>query len=1073
MQDGDVLLLWHEALGSDDEQAGEDELLARVLYSQESNRDDKGLLQSLHLVQGLLTFVRMLRRSREEEKVKKFNPIDWKPEWASVTLSRRRFFILEVEPQIFMALVRITWSIMYPFPVVDWACTPQLKLYGIIVSSKTHRFGYEALLREMHGMFRLFFGSIDSNLRMLPSADLDNSEITKKYTDGMDLLLDIAAMRKRLRKLLLAIDFHAHNHPNEGDTKDEDNVMKQLQEDKLAVEEELGALVARSPAVILQNKCSGFFPTLLQALDARGTSGLSELQGLGYFPMDQPTFLALQTFVNGFHTEWKLSDGCNKADSSALFFKGNLLWSSMETPTLQLLYKFLRLREERGMTVIQSDEAEALYDDVAMSTDESELWMRDEYEDTFLPVWSSKVSYTECDAVSRTDNGPSHCRKAARSLHKQHPVSLSTFTSEAPSSSGGSVSLLASSPTPRSMTTAESSPFGSPSHSPASSAHFGGPRSNGASPARSGSAIKSRARSVSFRNAGLLLKNGCFLKLLHANRGNLSDSAWDPVWSPLIFPIDDVSAPSEEKVIKHRIVIWHEVDLTMLILFRLDGTEQDSLSTDATQKSLKAATLERLEDYLEGQQRFQSLAQLILTRYNAFFAPEKSAPKLHPLPPFLYINRINLAFRMQHVPRLLKSKDDDLFPVPVKLLPHYFPASTLALVNELHAELHKSSSSGNREICVRTRYAGWILAKKSETSHRELFAADTAARPVWERSILAIFEFQNQIKQALESKLQSVIYLPRMEVLDARVDGPVKYYSRSNEVCLPVRTHSLCDENRRQALFICSFRQMIENNGGTVAEWFAKTPLASPIDLEKLTTQKCMSYLTSMEQRGVTGTSTFGIMRSAMKSVGLMILAEVERMKEGLTEKFESALKRHINGPVMTMEAMEMAFEAVLARSSLCCGEQHASEQSCLTHSNTQLDAQAPPYSVLHMWNGSFHRVPKAFQLPSGTVRTVWQQWCACQPPLRLLTMVDMATRPMKELQRLMRHVESFLSGDEVCQAYSSTDSAGILFTQIINRFVFPTSSGKGRERRLNELLWKTLAPKNILAITIVFGHVV
>eukprot|EP00644_Phytophthora_capsici_P001122 jgi/Phyca11/21216/fgenesh1_pg.PHYCAscaffold_86_\ len=144
MQAADVLLLWHEALGSDDEQAGEDELCARVLYSQEYNGHGERLLQTLHLVQGLLTFVRMIRCSRDEEKVKKANPIDWIPEWASVTLSRRRFFILEVEPQIFMALG------VHP-----------------TVEIKDHRLGYEALLREMHGMFRLFFGSIDRYLRDL------------------------------------------------------------------------------------------------------------------------------------------------------------------------------------------------------------------------------------------------------------------------------------------------------------------------------------------------------------------------------------------------------------------------------------------------------------------------------------------------------------------------------------------------------------------------------------------------------------------------------------------------------------------------------------------------------------------------------------------------------------------------------------------------------------------------------------------------------------------------------------------------------------------------------------------
>ncbi|OWZ05897.1 hypothetical protein PHMEG_00021929 [Phytophthora megakarya] len=44
--------------------------------------------------------------------------------------------------------------------------------------------------------------------------------------------------------------------------------------------------------------------------------------------------------------------------------------------------------------------------------------------------------------------------------------------------------------------------------------------------------------------------------------------------------------------------------------------------------------------------------------------------------------------------------------------------------------------------------------------------------------------------------------------------------------------------------------------------------------------------------------------------------SEVERMKEGLTEKVESMLKRNIHGSVVTIEEMEMAFEAVLARSN-------------------------------------------------------------------------------------------------------------------------------------------------------------
>ncbi|EGZ04768.1 hypothetical protein PHYSODRAFT_535718 [Phytophthora sojae] len=134
-----MLLLWHEALGSDDEQAAEDELCARVLYAQEEDghHGEERLLQRLHLAQGLLTFVRMLRRRSQDDEAET-SAAQWTPEWASVTLSRRRFFVLEVEPQIFMALG------VHP-----------------TVEMKDHGPGYKALLREMYGMFRLFHGSID------------------------------------------------------------------------------------------------------------------------------------------------------------------------------------------------------------------------------------------------------------------------------------------------------------------------------------------------------------------------------------------------------------------------------------------------------------------------------------------------------------------------------------------------------------------------------------------------------------------------------------------------------------------------------------------------------------------------------------------------------------------------------------------------------------------------------------------------------------------------------------------------------------------------------------------------
>ncbi|CEG40962.1 Putative myrosinase precursor [Plasmopara halstedii] len=710
---GKMLLLWHEALGSDDEQAEENELCARVLYFQKDRGDSADLLQSLHFIQGLLMFVRMLRcKGRDGMKT------GWTPDWASVTLSKRKFFIQEVEPQIFMALG------VYP-----------------TVEIKDNKSGYKALVQELYDMFRLFYGSFGSNLRMLPCTD-KGERIDVNFTDGMDLLKEIGLQQKRLRKLRLDI-----KNRTESDDAAEDincsNAASEVQNEIYKTEAELKALQALSPASILQQKCNIFFPTLLQALDTSGCSGLHELQGLGYFPMDQNTFLSVQLFVNGFQKEFS-SAGEFQVESSALFFKGNLLWTSIDTATMKLLYNFLRLREERGMTLIRSRDNNEV-DQVNVNQNlkkpfDSELWMANAYEDTFRPIWSSKLSYAECDVVTLTAKNTPYQRRAARSLHKQHPVSLTTFLSEMQSSSSTGLASI-------------SSPIASLSHSSSSFKPYGESWSNKATSKALVNAMKARARPTSYQNGGLLRRDGQFFKISSANEEISSQRAFDDakaVWSPHIFPLSDASVSSATKgtMPRHRVVLWHEEDLTIMILLSFDKMRKES--SDESISAL-ATTFKRLNDYFEHQERFLNLAQLILTRFNATYTPEKNLPNRSPLPPFLYINRVNLAFRMRGIPRILKRAKDDLFPIPVKLLAHYFPASTLALLNEFHAELHNSSSAGNREICVRTRHAGWVLAKKSETSHRELYV-------FFDNKISSVSNLSDSLQMLLHDQFGNVFF---------------------------------------------------------------------------------------------------------------------------------------------------------------------------------------------------------------------------------------------------------------------------------------------------------------------------
>jgi hypothetical protein len=106
------LLVWHDELGSDDEQATDEERTARLLYaylSPDSSRvagaasDDAMQLQeargmhALQFMEALVAFTRLLRRP---------SPIG-SPQWLSAVLATRRFYIQEVEPHVFFALVRL------------------------------------------------------------------------------------------------------------------------------------------------------------------------------------------------------------------------------------------------------------------------------------------------------------------------------------------------------------------------------------------------------------------------------------------------------------------------------------------------------------------------------------------------------------------------------------------------------------------------------------------------------------------------------------------------------------------------------------------------------------------------------------------------------------------------------------------------------------------------------------------------------------------------------------------------------------------------------------------------------
>ncbi|OWY97350.1 LOW QUALITY PROTEIN: hypothetical protein PHMEG_00032140 [Phytophthora megakarya] len=153
--------------------------------------------------------------------------------------------------------------------------------------------------------------------------------------------------------------------------------------------------------------------------------------------------------------------------------------------------------------------------------------------------------------------------------------------------------------------------------------------------------------------------------------------------------------------------------------------------------------------------------------------------------------------------------------------------------------------------------------------------------------------------------------------------------------------------------------------------------------------------------------------------------AEMERMSEGLAEKSESVLKRHIHGLVMTLEPMKMAFESVLARSN------EATLFGAVLLSTACLPSRCTNSTIF-----KFSYVKWGLSLSTNRILIAFWDCPHCAGAMvhgiatAETSAKDMTTRGMKvrlaELQRLMHHVESPLADDEVIRAYSSTDSAGV-----------------------------------------------
>lgn len=433
---------------------------------------------------------------------------------------------------------------------------------------------------------------VENDERQQPTAEAGDGGLR----DGMDILLEIQSTHKRLRKLEHRIENLSTVGADDADIAagQAHHQTSMLEIELTQVRDRLDYLTACSPAVRLWALFDDLFPTLIKSAGVQHPSCFADLNGFGYFPMDQPLFLEVQSFLNDLRSHL---DGGGLA-SSALFFKGNLLWSSEDAVTLRALYTFLRLREEHGMNFTpHMDMHDPLSKSNAVGRDGDDkgnvsvissknpsVWMKQPYQDTFLPVWSSKTAYAEC-AVSQTS--ASLARRSARSIHKLSSRSISAMVAD----------------------TMLSSPQGTPTISQTVSDDL----------VAQGKALlsswKTRVNSISFRNVGLMLCNGYFARPAELPKGPAFSndakirSAPEAIWNPEIFliPSEAPSGSIDMDACRRRVVVWHDAGLTMVTLFRT--------SKNSIQPPLRSSVLEKLADYFDSSNRFSELAELILARY--------------------------------------------------------------------------------------------------------------------------------------------------------------------------------------------------------------------------------------------------------------------------------------------------------------------------------------------------------------------------------------------------------------------------------------------------------------------------
>lgn len=129
-----------------------------------------------------------------------------------------------------------------------------------------------------------------------------------------------------------------------------------------------------------------------------------------------------------------------------------------------------------------------------------------------------------------------------------------------------------------------------------------------------------------------------------------------------------------------------------------------------------------------------------------------------------------------------------------------------------------------------------------------------------------------------------------------------------------------------------------------------------------------------------------------------------------------------------------------------------------------------PPVCIpvtTHTWGDKLHLVPADFELPRGSTRALWRNWCCGDPargylPFRFLKSYDMPTvnvrRQLNKLSFLMKRLEGAARADGVWSESPTASEADEMFERYKGSVMIESDQEQaGRKRRAEEVEWSRM----------------